>query len=65
MNDARPPAPQPWDPMVGLKLGGFVGALAGGAVLALTGTGLWVVFAGAGLGSAIGYVSERRKQPPR
>ena len=56
------PGRQPWDPANGLRVGVAVGALLGGAVVAVTGPHLSVVAAGAAVGGAIGLWSEKRKQ---
>lgn len=61
------PGRQPWDPANGLRLGAFVGALLGGGVVAVGYTHFWIVAAGATIGGAVGYWSEKRKQrnPPQ
>ncbi len=61
----RSPVPagrQPWDPANGLRVGGFVGAILGGALVAITGfRSFWIVAVGGAAGGAIGFWSQKRQ----
>jgi len=53
----------PWDPLNGARVGAVVGALAGAALIALSGVASFWMIAGCGaIGGALGYWSEKRKQ---
>ncbi len=57
-----PPGRQLYDPLNGFRVGGFTGAIVGTLAAVAAGVAyLWVAFAGAAVGGAIGYWSERRK----
>lgn len=62
-----PPGRQPYDPVNGFRVGAVVGGLV--AVLITVGLGfpsIWLALAGAVVGGAIGYRSEKRwRQPDR
>ena len=52
----------PHDVINGLRVGAFIGGVAGGLIIWLLDvTTIWIVIAGAVLGGAYGYWSERRK----
>ena len=56
---------QPWDPVNGMRVGGFAGALLGaGAALLLGSAPVWLIFGGAAMGAAVGYFSQKRKLSP-
>jgi hypothetical protein len=58
----HPPGGQPYDAANGLRVGVLAGGLAGAGITALFGPGaVWAVFAGAAIGGAVGYASERRR----
>ena len=59
---ALAPGRQPWDPANGLRLGLFVGALLGAVVVAVGYAHFSIVAAGAVIGGAVGFWSEKRKQ---
>ncbi len=65
----RSPTPadrQPWDPANGLRVGVVAGGLLGAALLAVTGfANFWVVGLAGAVGGAVGFWSEKRKQPDR
>ena len=65
-----PPGRTPWDPLIGFRVGAWIGALLlgalGGVAAGVTGVGgVWLVVGGvvigAVIGGVIGYRSERRK----
>ena len=57
------PGREPWDPVNGLRIGGFVGALTGAAISLTVSTGLvWLVPLLGIIGAAIGFWSEKRNQ---
>ena len=57
------PGREPWDPANGLRIGGFVGALVGGAIAIVFSSGLvWLVAVFGAIGAAIGFWSEKRNQ---
>jgi len=58
--DRLPPGRQPYDRLVGLRVGAVAGGLLGGVVGAVMGTP-WLLVAGAVIGAAVGYMTERRK----
>lgn len=62
MDEKRPlpPGRQPYDPLNGVRVGALAGALAGVVATAATRT-TWFLLAGAVIGGAIGYLTERRK----
>lgn len=64
MAERRLPAGRaPHDTINGFRVGSMAGALCGGLVTAVVGVSLaWLIFAGAALGGAVGYWSEKRKQ---
>lgn len=53
---------QPYDTLIGLKVGALTGALLGALLAALTNLGpAWTVVAGTILGAVAGYVWEKRQ----
>ena len=57
-----PEGHQPWDPINGMRVGSFTGALVGaGAALIVGSAFLWFIFGGAAVGGAIGYFEQKRK----
>ena len=58
-SERLPPGRQPYDGLVGLRVGGVVGGLVGAVVAAIAGAP-WLLLLGAALGGAAGYLSERR-----
>jgi len=58
--DRLPPGRQPYDRLVGLRVGAVAGGLFGGIVGVVTGAP-WLLLVGAGIGAVVGYVTERRK----
>ncbi len=58
------PGQQPYDPLNGLRVGAIAGGILGALATAATGLGAaWLVLALAAAGGAIGYWTERRRQP--
>jgi hypothetical protein len=56
------PGQQPYDPLNGLRVGGLAGGIVGGVATAVTSVdNAWLVVAGALVGGAIGYLSEKRR----
>ena len=53
------PARQPYDALNGLRVGGLAGALLGAVGALITGLAV-LILAGAVLGSAVGFLTERR-----
>lgn len=58
--DGLPPGRQPYDGLTGLRVGGIAGGLLGAAVGFLLNTP-WLLLAGAVIGAAVGYGTERQK----
>ena len=59
--ESYPPGRQPYDALVGLRVGGITGAILGGGLTALLGAAfVWLILAGAVLGAIGGYLWERR-----
>lgn len=56
------PGRQPWGPADGLRVGVFVRALLGAGAVAVGYAHFWIVAAGATVGGAVGFWSEKRKQ---
>jgi predicted lipid-binding transport protein (Tim44 family) len=54
-----PPGRQPYDSLTGLRVGAVAGGLLGGLGGAVMRTP-WLLLAGAGIGAAVGYLTERR-----
>jgi len=62
-NNRLPPGHQPYDPLNGLRVGAFAGALLGALVVVVSSfNAVWLVVVFAMIGGTIGYRSERRKQ---
>jgi|GEM_PF-6374786 len=58
-SDTRlPPGRQPYDSLVGLRVGALAGGLLGGVGAAITHIG-WLILVGGVAGAAAGYVVER------
>lgn len=55
-----PPGRQPYDSLTGLRVGAVAGGLLGGLGGVAMGTP-WLLLAGAVIGAAVGYLTERRK----
>jgi hypothetical protein len=53
-----PPGRQPYDPLNGLRIGAFAGGILGAIAAGVT-RFVWFLPAGAVLGGAVGYLSER------
>ena len=61
-NDRLPPGRQPYDALVGMRVGGVAGGLLGAIGAALTGvTFVGPVLGAAVVGGAVGYVYEKRR----
>lgn len=58
--DRLPPGRQPYDKLNGLRVGALAGGVLGAVAAAATRMP-WVFFAGAVIGGAAGYLTERRK----
>lgn len=58
--DRLPPGRQPYDRLVGLRVGAVAGGVFGGIVGVVTGAP-WLLLVGAGIGAVVGYLTERRK----
>ena len=59
--DSYPPGRQPYDALVGMRVGGLAGAILGGILTAVLGAGfVWLILAGAVVGGVAGYMWERR-----
>lgn len=58
-SERLPPGRQPYDQLVGMRVGGVAGALVGAVLAAVVGSA-WLLLAGAVLGGAAGYLFERR-----
>jgi predicted MFS family arabinose efflux permease len=60
-----PPGREPWDPVNGLRIGAFTGAVIGAVLIALSGVASFWIVAGCGaIGGGVGYWAEKRKQRP-
>lgn len=55
-----PQGRQPYDPLVGLRVGAFTGGALGAVIAALTRVG-WFILIGAIVGAIVGYLWERSK----
>lgn len=55
-----PPGRQLYDPLNGFRVGALAGGLLGALITAAT-RAPWFLLAGAAIGGAVGYLSERRK----
>ena len=63
---ALPLGRAPWDPVNGLRIGAFTGALFGAGLIFLSGVASFWIVAGCGaIGGGVGYWAEKRKQRPR
>lgn len=60
-SDTRlPPGRQPYDPLVGLRVGALAGGLLGGVGAAITQIG-WLILVGGVAGAVAGYIVERSR----
>lgn len=60
--DRMPSGRQPYDPLVGLRVGALAGGIVGVLVTALMSfSNVWLTLIGAVAGGAVGYLTEKRR----